>query len=136
MAQSTVTISRENEKVDSLYYYFNNGSDKKAYQQAQHLLTKFKNNKALANTNLLLAYYHNKYAAIDSSIYYTHQALKSKSTVNDSLGIRLTILAYQLLAMNNKKKGYITKVKSGTLRGQNSVRNTTRPICIIRIYMV
>ncbi|MBP1840728.1 tetratricopeptide repeat-containing sensor histidine kinase [Formosa algae] len=117
MAQSAATISRENEKVDSLYYYFNNGSDKKAYQQAQHLLTKFKNNKALANTNLLLAYYHNKYAAIDSSIYYTHQALKSKSTVNDSLGIRLTILAYQLLAMNNKKKGLYHESKKWHIKG-------------------
>ncbi|WP_299780694.1 ATP-binding protein [uncultured Formosa sp.] len=117
MAQTVTTINEENKKVDSLYYYFNNGSDKKAYKQAKHLLPVFKTNKALANTNLLLAYYHNKYAAIDSSIYYTQQALKSKTTVNDSLGIRLTILAYQLLAMNNKKKGLYHESKKWHIQG-------------------
>ncbi|WP_158847790.1 tetratricopeptide repeat-containing sensor histidine kinase [Algibacter sp. L1A34] len=117
MAQTATSIDRENKKVDSLFYFFNNGFDKKAYKQAHNLLPKFKTNKALANTNFLLAYYHNKYAAIDSSIYYTQQALKSKSAVNDSLANRLTILAYQLLAINNKNKGLYHESKKWNIKG-------------------
>ncbi|MDW5290354.1 histidine kinase [Formosa sp. PL04] len=118
IAQTTTSIiAIEDKKVDSLFYYFNNGSDKKAYQQALRLLPKFKTNKALANTNLLLAYYHNKYTEIDSSIYYTQQALKSKNIVNDSLGNRLTILAYQLLAINNKNRGLYHESKKWHIKG-------------------
>ncbi|MFB9052146.1 ATP-binding protein [Formosa undariae] len=117
MAQTATVIEAENQKIDSLFYYFNNGSDKKAYQEAHIALSKFKTNKAVVNTNLLLAYYHNKYSAIDSSIYYTQKALKSRTTVNDSLSIRLTILAYQLLAINNKKKGLYHESKKWYIQG-------------------
>ncbi|MDN3666413.1 tetratricopeptide repeat protein [Algibacter miyuki] len=117
MAQTAGSVQLENEKVDSLFYYFNNGADKKAYQASHHILRHIKSNKAIANANLLLAHYHNKYAAIDSSIYYTNQALKHKSVVNDSLGARLTILAYQLLAINNKDKGLFHESKKWHLKG-------------------
>ncbi|CDF79328.1 sensor histidine kinase VraS [Formosa agariphila KMM 3901] len=117
MAQSTTVIEVENQKIDSLFYYFNNGSDKKAYQEAHRLLPQFKTNKAIVNTNFLLAYYHNRYAAIDSSIYYTQKALKSRASVNDSLSIRLTILAYQLLAINNKNKGLYHESKKWHIQG-------------------
>lgn len=115
--QKGTIIDSENKKVDTLFYYFNNGFDKKAYKQAHISLHKFKTNKALTNTNLLLAYYHNKFAAIDSSIYYTQQALSRKSIVNDSLGNRLTILAYELLALNNKNKGLYHESKKWHLKG-------------------
>lgn len=117
LAQKRNVIDSENKKVDTLFYYFNNGFDKKAYKQAHISLHKFKTNKALTNTNLLLAYYHNKFAAIDSSIYYTQQALSRKSIVNDSLGNRLTILAYELLALNNKNKGLYHESKKWHLKG-------------------
>lgn len=117
VAQSTALSNSENQKIDSLFFYFNNGRDKKAYNQAQKLLHRFKTDKAIANTNLLLAYYHNKYTAIDSSIYYTNQALKQKNIVNDSLGNRLTILAYHLLATNNKNKGLYHESKKWHLKG-------------------
>lgn len=117
LAQTATSIAREDKKVDALFYDFNNGSDKKAYKEAHISLHRFKTNKALTNTNLLLAYYHNKYAAIDSSIYYTQQALARKGNVNDSLGNRLTILAYQLLALNNKNKGLYHESKKWHLKG-------------------
>ncbi|WP_055437558.1 tetratricopeptide repeat-containing sensor histidine kinase [Lacinutrix algicola] len=110
-------IESEERKVDELFYYYNNGSDKKAYQQAHKLLGTFKSSKAITNTNLLLAYYHNKYVANDSSIYYTHKALKSKKNIKDSLGVRLTILSYQLLALNNKNKGLYQESKKWHLKG-------------------
>ncbi|WP_434036026.1 ATP-binding protein [Formosa sp. 4Alg 33] len=117
MAQTATVIEAENKSIDSLFYYLNNGSDKKAYHEAHRLLPTFKTNKAIVNTNLLLAYYHNRYAAIDSSIYYTQKALKSRTTVNDSLSIRLTILAYQLLAINNKNKGLYHESKKWHIKG-------------------
>ena len=118
MAQDTASvIVDENKQVDQLFYYFNNGFDKKAYIQAHGLLPKFKTEKAVTNTNLLLAYYHNRYVATDSSIYYTHKALKSKKNKTDSLGVRLTILSYQLLALNNKNKGLYQESKSWHIKG-------------------
>lgn len=118
VAQNTVPEhERETTQVDKLFYYFNNGFDAKAYKQAHQLLPKFKLNKSITNTNLLLAYYHNKYVAIDSSIYYTHQALKSKKNPNDSLGIRLKILSYQLLALNNTNKGLHQESKNYYIKG-------------------
>ena len=118
VAQDTASaIVDENKQVDQLFYYFNNGFDKKAYIQAHGLLPKFKTEKAVTNTNLLLAYYHNRYVATDSSIYYTHKALKSKKNKTDSLGVRLTILSYQLLALNNKNKGLYQESKSWHIKG-------------------
>ncbi|WP_179336071.1 tetratricopeptide repeat-containing sensor histidine kinase [Winogradskyella costae] len=117
MAQTTPVVESENKKVNQLFYYFNNGYDKKAFKEAHQSLRIFKSNKAITNTNLLLAYYHNKYVAIDSSIYYTHQALNSKKNVNDSLGVRLTILSYQLLALNNKNKGLYQESKKWHIKG-------------------
>jgi len=114
---TSVVIESEDQTVDQLFYYFNNGYDKKAYQNAHQALRNFKSDKAITNTNLLLAYYHNKYVAIDSSIYYTHQALKSKKNVTDSLGIRLTILSYQLLALNNNNKGLYLESKKWHIKG-------------------
>ena len=117
IAQTTAVIDSENKKVNQLFYYFNNGSETKAYREAHKSLRTFKSNNAITNTNLLLAYYHNRYVAIDSSIYYTHQALNSKKNVNDSLGVRLTILSYQLLALNNKNKGLYQESKKWHIKG-------------------
>ena len=117
VAQTHISSELEDKQVDSIYHYFNSGSPKKAYNKAHVLLHTFKTNKAIANTNLLLAYYHNNYTAVDSSIYYTNQALSHKSIVNDSLANRLTILAYQLLALNNKNKGLYHESKKWHIKG-------------------
>ena len=107
----------EEQKVTELFYNLNNGYDQKAYQDAHRLLHSSKSKKTITNTNLLLAYYHNKYVSIDSSTYYTNQALKGKESVSDSLGIRLTILSYQLLAINNNNKGLYQESKKWHLKG-------------------
>ncbi|WP_168800752.1 tetratricopeptide repeat-containing sensor histidine kinase [Psychroserpens sp. NJDZ02] len=118
MAQDTASDKvSEGEKVAQLFHYFNSGLDKKAYQQAHALLPTFKSDKSVTNTNLLLAYYHNRYVAIDSSIYYTHKALNSRKNINDSLGVRLQILSYQLLALNNKNKGLYQESKNYYIKG-------------------
>ncbi|AUC77092.1 tetratricopeptide repeat-containing sensor histidine kinase [Olleya sp. Bg11-27] len=118
IAQNTAPVTEsEDKKVEQLVNYFNNGLEKKAYQQAHALLPTFKSDKSVASINLLLAYYHNKYVAIDSSIYYTNKALKSRKNVNDSLGVRLQILSYQLLALNNKNKGLYQESKNYYIKG-------------------
>ena len=118
MAQKTMSINKiEDQKVTELFYNLNNGYDQKAYQDAHRLLHTSKSKKTITNTNLLLAYYHNKYVSIDSSTYYTKQALKGKESVSDSLGIRLTILSYQLLAINNNNKGLYQESKKWHIKG-------------------
>ncbi|MBL7561109.1 sensor histidine kinase [Olleya sp. YSTF-M6] len=118
ISQNSVANSKnEDEKVAQLLDHFNNGLYKKAYQQAHALLPTFKFGKSRTNTYLLLAYYHNRYVATDSSIYYTHKALENKHNVSDSLGIRLTILSYQLLALNNKNKGLYEESKNWHIKG-------------------
>ncbi|QXP59482.1 tetratricopeptide repeat-containing sensor histidine kinase [Olleya sp. HaHaR_3_96] len=118
IAQNSAPVTEsEDKKVEQLVNYFNNGLEKKAYQQAHALLPTFKSDKSVASINLLLAYYHNKYVAIDSSIYYTNKALKSRKNVNDSLGVRLQILSYQLLALNNKNKGLYQESKNYYIKG-------------------
>ncbi len=118
MAQKTMSINKiEDQKVTELFYNLNNGYDQKAYQDAHRLLHTSKSKKTITNINLLLAYYHNKYVSIDSSTYYTKQALKGKESVSDSLGIRLTILSYQLLAINNNNKGLYQESKKWHIKG-------------------
>ena len=118
MAQKTMSINKiEDQKVTELFYNLNNGYDQKAYQDAHRLLHTSKSKKTITNTYLLLAYYHNKYVSIDSSTYYTKQALKGKESVSDSLGIRLTILSYQLLAINNNNKGLYQESKKWHIKG-------------------
>lgn len=90
---------------------------KKAYKKAHLLLKSKADNRSISSTNLLLAYYFNKRAVIDSSIYYTNQALKFNTVVNDSLKSRLFSLGYNLLAINYQKKGLLNESKKWHLKG-------------------
>ncbi|WP_298955847.1 tetratricopeptide repeat protein [uncultured Nonlabens sp.] len=110
-------IEIEDEIVDKLLKDYNNGEEEKAYREAHRALKNFKYKKSLININLLLAYYHSKYVNTDSSIYYTYEALKGKNTITDSLGIRLTILSYKLLALNYKNKGLYQESKNWHIKG-------------------
>lgn len=108
---------KQDSKILNLYYLYNNGEEKKAYKKA-HLLLKSKiDNRSIASTNLLLAYYFNKRAIIDSSIYYTNQAFKYNTTTNDSLKNRLFSLGYNLLAINYNKRGLFNESKKWHLKG-------------------
>ncbi|KAF2083079.1 tetratricopeptide repeat-containing sensor histidine kinase [Flavobacterium sharifuzzamanii] len=111
------STSQQNNKILSLYDLYNKGEEKKAYKKA-HLLLKSKiDNRSIASTSLLLAYYFNKRAIIDSSIYYTNQAFKYNTTSNDSLKNRLFSLGYNLLAINYNKKGLFNESKKWHLKG-------------------
>ncbi|MET3028599.1 sensor histidine kinase [Flavobacterium sp. UW10123] len=111
------SISKPDPKIQDLYNLYNKGEEKKAYKKA-HLLLKSKiNNRSTANTNLLLAYYFNKRAVIDSSIYYTNQAFKYNTPQNDSLKNRLFSLGYNLLAINYNKRGLFNESKKWHLKG-------------------
>ena len=108
---------KEDKNTLALYDLYNKGEEKKAYKKA-HLILKSKvDNRALARTNLLLAYYFNKRAIIDSSIFYTNQALKYNTVVNDSLKNRLFSLGYNLLAINYKKRGLFNESKKWHIKG-------------------
>ncbi len=109
--------TKQDPKVLNLYDLYNKGEEKKAYKKAHQLLKSQLNNRSTANINLLLAYYFNKRAVIDSSIYYTNQAFKYNTTANDSLKNRLFSLGYNLLAINYNKRGLFNESKKWHLKG-------------------
>ncbi|KRB56645.1 sensor histidine kinase [Flavobacterium sp. Root186] len=107
----------EDKIIKSLYALYNNGDEKKAYNKAHSILKSTHNNRTTACADLLLGYYFNKRAIIDSSIYYTNQALKFNTVVNDSLKNRLFSLGYNLLAINYKTRGLLNESKKWHLKG-------------------
>lgn len=110
-------LVEEDKNTLALYQLYNNGEEKKAYKKAHLILKSKTDNRILARTNLLLAYYFNKRAVIDSSIFYTNQALKSNTVANDSLKNRLFSLGYNLLAINYKKRGLLNESKKWHIKG-------------------
>ncbi|QLC65808.1 sensor histidine kinase [Flavobacterium sp. LPB0248] len=109
--------TKQNSQILSLYDLYNNGEEKEAFRKAHLLLNSKIDNRSIASTNLLLAYYFNKRAIIDSSIYYTNQAFKYNTTPNDSLKSRLFSLGFNLLAINYNKKGLFNESKKWHLKG-------------------
>ncbi len=108
---------QEKKTIDEAYNLYNKNEDKKAYKIAHRLLKNSKMKPHLASTNLLLAYYFNKRSLIDSSLFYTNKALKFNTIVNDSLRYRLYSLGYNLLAINNKKRGLLDEGKKWHIKG-------------------
>ncbi|TDW52829.1 signal transduction histidine kinase [Flavobacterium sp. 270] len=108
---------REEKNIKTLYSLYNNGDEKTAYKKAHSLLKSTKNNRSIACADLLLAYYFNKRSVIDSSIYFTNQALRFNTVVNDSLKNRLFSLGYNILAINYKKKGLLNESKKWHIKG-------------------
>lgn len=109
--------NKEKQKTDSLFTLFNNGNQEKAYTGAKRYLKTTITSRSKANLNLLLGYYFYNKAQTDSSFYYTEQALKNKGVVGDSLSERLSILAYNLFALNNKIKGLYHESKKWHILG-------------------
>ena len=70
------SVSKEEKTISYLYCLYNKGDEKTAFEKAKIILQSTKSNRTIACSNLLLAYYFNKRAIIDSSLYYTKQALK------------------------------------------------------------
>ncbi|KAF2516755.1 tetratricopeptide repeat-containing sensor histidine kinase [Flavobacterium foetidum] len=116
VSKKTIPV-KEDKNTLALYDLYNKGEEKKAYKKAHSILKSKTDHRALARTNLLLAYYFNKRAVIDSSIYYTQQALKYNTVVNDSLKNRLFSLSYNLLAINYKKRGLFNESKKWHIKG-------------------
>ncbi|WP_431241920.1 tetratricopeptide repeat-containing sensor histidine kinase [Flavobacterium sp. P21] len=110
-------VSQEEKTIKDLYALYNKGNEKKAYLKAHSLLKSPSSNRSTASANLLLAYYFNKRALVDSSLYYTRQALKFNTIVNDSLKNRLFSLGYNLMAINYKKRGLLEESKKWHIKG-------------------
>jgi signal transduction histidine kinase len=110
-------VSKEEKMIQDLYCLYNKGDEKKAFKEAKMLSKSIKSNRILACSNLLLAYYFNKRAVIDSSLFYTKQALKFNTSPNDSLKKRLFALSYNLLAINYKKQGLLEESKKWHIKG-------------------
>lgn len=108
---------QEKKTINEAYSLYNKNEDKKAYKIAHQLLKTSKIKPTLASTNLLLAYYFNKRSLIDSSLFYTNRALKFNTIPNDSLRSRLYSLGYNLLAINNKKRGLLEEGKKWHIKG-------------------
>jgi signal transduction histidine kinase len=103
----TKTEFEESKLTDKAYALYNNHEEDKAYLVAHKLLKKLKTKHARTNTNLLLAYYFNKRSLIDSSLFYTNQALRN----------RFYALAYNLNAINYRNRGLIEESKKWHLKG-------------------
>ena len=110
-------VSKEEKMIRDLYCLYNKGEEKKALKEAKMLSKSAKSNRTIACSNLLQAYYFNKRAVIDSSLYYTKQALKFNTSANDSLKNRLYALSYNLLAINYSKQGLLEESKKWHIKG-------------------
>lgn len=108
---------QEKRTIDEAVNLLNKNEDKKAYKTAHRLLKKSKTTATLTNANIILAQYFNKKSSIDSSLFYTNQALKFNTIANDSLRHRLYALGYNLLAINNRKKGLLDESKKWHIKG-------------------
>ncbi|MEO8255371.1 MAG: ATP-binding protein [Flavobacterium sp.] len=108
---------QEKTTITAAYNLFNKNEDKKVYKIAHKLLKTSKIKPNLASVNLLLAYCFNKRSLIDSSLFYTNQALKFNTIANDSLRCRLYSLGYNLLAINYKKRGLLEESKKWHIKG-------------------
>ena len=111
------SVSKEEKTISDLFCLYNKGDEKKAFEKAKIILQSAKSNRTIACSNLLLAYYFNKRAVIDSSLYYTKQVLKFNTSLNDSLKNRLFALSYNLLAINCKKRGLSEESKKWHIKG-------------------
>ena len=110
--------AEEKKAVTSFYNMYNKGDEKKALKKVQAFLKKAKYPSNTASLVLLQAYYYNKRAILDSSIYYTNQALKYNTKIkNDSLKNRLFCLGYNLMGLNYKKQGLYEASKKWHLKG-------------------
>ncbi|MFI0431461.1 ATP-binding protein [Mariniflexile sp. HMF6888] len=107
----------EKKLTDEACALYNNNEEVKAYHLAHKLIKKVKTARAKVNSNLLLAYYFNKKSLIDSSLYYTNEALKFNTVTNDSLKNRLYVLVYNLKAINYSNRGLIEESKKWHLKG-------------------
>lgn len=116
-SKSTIVELQEEKIIAESYNQLNKNEDKKAYKTAHHLLKTSKIKDNADNINLLLAYYFDKRSLIDSSLFYTNQALKCNSSKNDSLRHRMSSLCYNLLAINNKKRGLLEESKKWHIKG-------------------
>lgn len=108
----------EKEEIDKAFSLLNNNQRKQAYGIAHRLLNKKLDTHSKANTNLLLAYYFNARELIDSSMYYSNQALKySKFIKGDSLKTKLHTIVYNLYAINSNRKGLLEESKKWHIKG-------------------
>ena len=73
-----------------------------------------------------MAYYFNKHSLIDSSFFYTNQALKNNNSNSDSLRFRLSSLCYNLLAINSKKRGLLEESKKWHIKGIEAAQKLYR----------
>ncbi|GGF21479.1 two-component sensor histidine kinase [Flavobacterium limi] len=110
--------AEEKKTVTSFYNLYNTGEEKRALKNVKTFLKEAKYPANKASLTLLQAYYYNKRAILDSSIYYTDQALKFNTKItNDSLKNRLLSLGYNLMGINYKKKGLFEISKKWHLKG-------------------
>nr|WP_315152974.1 tetratricopeptide repeat protein [uncultured Flavobacterium sp.] len=117
LPKSTPLELQEKRVIADAFSLLNKNEDKKAYKTAHRLLKGSKIKASLTNSNLLLAFYFNKRSQIDSSLFYTHQALRLNPIANDSLTCRLYSLGYNLMAINNKKRGLLGESKKWHIKG-------------------
>ncbi|WP_108867034.1 tetratricopeptide repeat-containing sensor histidine kinase [Aquimarina aquimarini] len=114
-AKVTSLEEQEKKEVAEAYKLYNIGS-KDVKKVVHRLLKTLKTKKSLTNANLLLAYYFQNKALVDSSIYYVNKSLQYE-LADDSTQAKKTSLAYNILAINYKNKGLLQESKKWHLKG-------------------
>lgn len=116
---TSLTIKEDNQ-IKSLYAMYNKGDEKSAYKKAHQLLRTAKLPKTISNSNLLIAYYFNKQAVLDSALYYTKKSLETNTAEKDSVRSKLVTLSYNLIASIYLRKGLLTESKKYRIKGMES----------------
>ncbi len=112
------TFGEEEEKsIEKAYELFHNNQQQEAYHLAHKLLKTVVKRRSKASANLLLGYYFNKVGHIDSTLFYTKKGIRFNNAVHDSLKNKISSQAYNLLAINYKKKGLFEESKKWHLMG-------------------
>ncbi|WP_271770249.1 tetratricopeptide repeat-containing sensor histidine kinase [Aquimarina algiphila] len=117
-SESLKTEYREKKRIEEAYNLLKNNKEKEAYSIAHELLKKTLDNRSKTSVNLLLGYYFNSRQLIDSSLFYTNNALKTnRLNKNDSLKNRIYGLGYNLLAVNYKRRGLLEESRKWHRKG-------------------
>ncbi len=106
------------EKINEAVTFLNNNKEKEGYKIGHELLKKKTDIRSKLGANFTLAYYFLNKSLIDSSLYYVNKTFKYQPLIkNDSLKQRSYSLSYNLLAINNRKKGLLEESNKWHIKG-------------------
>lgn len=106
-------------EISEAAFLINSNKQKEAYTILHKLLKKKLSPHSRTSTYLILGSYFNKKQLIDSSLFYSNEALKysNKFIKNDSVKSKVYAVASNLLAINSKRRGLYEESKNWHIKG-------------------